>query len=126
LRRKLRRKGITVNTIQELMERGIGKESKVVDLDFDPNDLSMESEYLAKIKYETDVLSLPIEERRRSKPSALRVSIRINRFEPVWIHSISDLAIHGQPTDYFSFLQQQWRRRSERIERAFTSELAAI
>jgi hypothetical protein len=64
LRRKLRRKGITVNTIEELADRGIGEESQIIDLDCDPNDLSMEEEYLLKIQYETDVLSLPIEERR--------------------------------------------------------------
>ena len=65
MRRKLRRKGITVNTIQELMERGIGEDSKIVDLDCDPSDLSREAEYLSKVKWEVDVLSLPIEERRK-------------------------------------------------------------
>jgi hypothetical protein len=64
LRRKLRRKGIVVNTIKELADRGISPSSKLIDLDADPNDLSMEEEYLSRIQYETDVLSLPIEERR--------------------------------------------------------------
>jgi hypothetical protein len=44
LRRKLRRKGIVVNSIKELADRGFGKDSKIVGLDFDPNDLSMEQE----------------------------------------------------------------------------------
>jgi hypothetical protein len=48
-----------------MMERGIGEDSKIIDLDFDPSDLSMEVEYLSKIQYETDVLSLPIEKRRK-------------------------------------------------------------
>jgi hypothetical protein len=64
LRRKLRRKGIVVNTIKELIERGIGKDSRIIDLDCDLDDLSMESDYLSQIKYEVDVLALPIEERR--------------------------------------------------------------
>jgi hypothetical protein len=37
---------------------------QLTDLDFDPNDLSMEEDYLAKTQYETDILSLPVEERR--------------------------------------------------------------
>jgi hypothetical protein len=65
IRRKLRRKGVTVNTIRELASRGIGEESKVVDLDFDPTDLSLEEDYLSRIEYEVDVLSLPIEKRRK-------------------------------------------------------------
>jgi len=65
LRRKLRRNGIVVNTVKELMERGIGEDSKIIDLDCDPSDLSMEADYLAKIEYEVDVLSLPIDERRK-------------------------------------------------------------
>jgi hypothetical protein len=64
LRQKLRRKGLTVNTIKELADRGIGEDSRIIDLDCDPTDLSMEEDYLAKIKSEVDVLSLPIEERR--------------------------------------------------------------
>jgi hypothetical protein len=64
-RRKLRRKGITLNTFKEKIESGIGEDSRIVDLDFDPSDLSLEEEYLSKIQYETDVLSLPIEERRK-------------------------------------------------------------
>jgi hypothetical protein len=71
LRRKLRRKGITVNTIKEKMESGIGEDSRIIDLDFDPSDLSLEEEYLSKIQYETDVLSLPIKERRRIQKQKL-------------------------------------------------------
>lgn len=66
LRQKLRRKGLTVNTIKEKMESGIGADSRIVDIDdFDPNDLSLEEEYLSKVQYEVDVLSLPIDERRK-------------------------------------------------------------
>jgi hypothetical protein len=65
LRQKLRRKGLTVNTIKEKMESGIGADSRIVDLDFDPTNLSLEEEYLSKVKWEVDVLSLPIEERRK-------------------------------------------------------------
>ena len=65
LRRKLRRNGIVVNTVKELKERGIGEESKIIDLPYDPSDSSMEEDYLLKIQYETDVLSLPIEDRRK-------------------------------------------------------------
>jgi hypothetical protein len=35
------------------------------------NDLSMEKEYLSRIQYETDVLSLPIEERRKIQKQRL-------------------------------------------------------
>jgi hypothetical protein len=59
LRAKLRRKGIVVNIIKELADRGIGEDSKLIDLDFDPNDLTMQEEYLANLQYETDVLALP-------------------------------------------------------------------
>jgi hypothetical protein len=65
LRRKLRRQGVVVNTIKEKMESGICEDSKIIDLDCDPSDLSMEADYLAKIEYEVDVLSLPIDERRK-------------------------------------------------------------
>lgn len=71
LRRKLRRKGITVNTIKELMESGIGEHSRIIDLDCDPSDLSMEEEYLSKVKWEVDVLALPIEERRKIQKQKL-------------------------------------------------------
>jgi len=65
LRQKLRRKGITVNTIKEKMASGIGADSRIVDIDdFDPNDLSLEEEYISNMKWEVDVLSLPIEERQ--------------------------------------------------------------
>ncbi len=70
-RQKLRRKGIVVNTVKELMDRGIGEDSKLIDLDFDPSDLSMEQEYLSNLQYETDVLSLPIEERRKIQKARL-------------------------------------------------------
>jgi len=71
IRRKLRRKGITVNTIKELMGRGIGEDSKIIDLDCDPSDLSMEEEYLSNIQYEIDVLALPIKERRAIQKAQL-------------------------------------------------------
>src|SRR5262245_26779614 len=58
LRRMLRRNGLIVNTVKELMERGIGEDSKIIDLDCDPSDLSMEANYLDEIEYEVDVLSL--------------------------------------------------------------------
>jgi hypothetical protein len=70
-RAKLRRKGIVVNTIKELADRGIGEDSKLIDLDCDPNDLTMEEEYLANLQYETDVLALPIEERRKIEEQRL-------------------------------------------------------
>jgi hypothetical protein len=63
-RAKLRRKGITPNAIKEKIESRASDTSKLIDLDFDPSDLSMEEEYLSNLQYETDVLSLPIEERR--------------------------------------------------------------
>jgi hypothetical protein len=71
LRRKLRRNGIVVNTVKELMVRGIGEDSKIIDLDCDPSDLSMEADYLSQIKYEADVLSLPIDERRQVQKKKL-------------------------------------------------------
>jgi hypothetical protein len=70
-RAKLRRKGIVVNTIKELADRGIGENSKIIDLDSDPNDLSMEQEYLSTVQKQIDVLSLPIEERRKVQKQRL-------------------------------------------------------
>src|SRR5688572_29502469 len=40
-RAKLRRKGIVVNTIKELADNGPAPTSKLIELDADPNDLSM-------------------------------------------------------------------------------------
>jgi hypothetical protein len=54
-----------------LTERGIGEDSKIIDLDCDPSDLSMEADYLSQIKYEADVLSLPIDERRQVQKKKL-------------------------------------------------------
>jgi len=71
LRQKMRRKGLTVNTIKEKMESGIGADSQIIDLDCNPDDLSMEEEYLSKITYEVDVLSLPIDERRKIQKQRL-------------------------------------------------------
>jgi hypothetical protein len=100
LRAKLRRKGIVVNTIKELMERGIGEDSRLIDLDFDPNDLSMEEEYLAKIQYEPDVLALPIEERRRIEEQRLiaEFMIKIGKAD---IDGAGSTIHNGSNDDYY-------------------------
>jgi len=77
LRRRLRRKGITVNTIKEKKESGIGEDSRIIDLDCDPSDLSMEEKYLSNIQYEIDVLALPIEERRAIQKARLIAEYRL-------------------------------------------------
>jgi hypothetical protein len=70
-RAKLRRKGITPNAIKEKIESRASDTSKLIDLDFDPSDLSMEEEYLSNLQYEADVLSLPIVERRQIQKQRL-------------------------------------------------------
>jgi hypothetical protein len=65
-RQKLKRRGIK---LPHLKERN--PDSKLIDLDFDPTDLSMEEDYLRKMTYVVDVMSLPIEERRKIKKQKL-------------------------------------------------------
>jgi hypothetical protein len=89
----MKRKGITPNAIKEKLDNGASPTSKLIDLDNDPNDLSMEEDYLSNLQYETDVLSLPIEERRAIQKQRMiaEYMLKIGKADIDGVESNSDL-----------------------------------